>query len=190
MFLSKIVVKSFVFIFFNSILTRHMLNSLTSESIILIATMIQHTIEKFQHDSRTSIKFKDQVIESIEPCIFFSIQVRLNYANMLSTESYIKIKELWYSQRTDWQECVKTMLWDEIILITDTWQDDDEELIDFAFKDSLDDLDSNKSDSDYSLQKQEQNKGCTLLENTSHLSSDRQNMYDIKISSVIYDLLL
>ena len=82
------------------------------------------------------------------------------------------------------------MLWDEIILITDTQQDDDEELIDFAFKDSLDDLDSNKSDSDYSSQKQEQNKDCTLLENTSHLSSDRQNMYDIKISSVIYDLLL
>ena len=59
--------------------------------------MIQHVIEKFQHDSRTSIKFEDQVIESIEPCIFSLIQVRLNYANMLSTESYIKIKELWYS---------------------------------------------------------------------------------------------
>ena len=65
------MIKTFVFLFFNNnrenfeinTLTKHMFSFIISETIIMIEIMIRHCIEKFKHEAQILIHFERQCIK-------------------------------------------------------------------------------------------------------------------------------
>ena len=145
LFLSDVMSKTIAQLFFSNDrgslgtnqLTKHMFNPLTSDLIILVATMIRHAISEYRHSPRRVIKFEGQVIDSMG-----FLALSLKHTLIKPTEPYKAIRKLWFSGCAERQEMVKNALRNIVIQISGTKEElADAEVVNYAFKDSLSDLD-------------------------------------------------
>jgi hypothetical protein len=117
--------------------TKYMFNPLTSELMILVATMIRHAIAEYRHSSRQVVKFEGQIIDSMG---FFALSLQPTLIE--SAKPYKGMRTLWFSRSAERQEKVKNALRSILIRISGIKEElADTKVVKYAFKDSLDDLD-------------------------------------------------
>lgn len=106
--------------------------------------MIRHAIQEYEHGPRQMVKFEGQIVESRK---LYGLKTG-GSANK-SLEAYTQIRDLWYCQMADRRERVRIALRAIVIKIAGTTDyHNEEEIENFAFKDSLEDLDDLDYDSD------------------------------------------
>jgi len=83
-------------------LTQHMFNPITSPVIILVATMIRHSIEEYRHGVRVDNHFQGRGVEGM---LFNLLGPRDDmYADRVVTDGHTFITRQWFTQSTSRQE--------------------------------------------------------------------------------------
>lgn len=117
------------------------------------------------------VKFEGQVIDSMG-----LLAPGLKLILIESTEPYKEIRTLWFSGSAERQEKVKNALRNIVIQISGTKEEfADAEVVNYAFKDSLDDLDDLDCTADYAGLTE--GGGCGL-DVTSHNRGGREALVD------------